>query len=36
MDGDNVVSGTKITYFIGNDRFHVENSKVILKSKKER
>ena len=36
MDGDNVVSGTKITYFIGNDRFQVENSKVILKSKKDR
>ena len=36
MDGDNVVSGTKITYFIGNDRFHVENSKVMLKSKKDR
>ena len=36
MDGDNVVSGTKITYFMGNDRFQVENSKVILKSKKDR
>ncbi len=35
MDGDNVVSGTKITYFMDNDRFHVENSKVILKNKKE-
>ena len=35
MDGDNVVSGTKITYFMDNDRFQVENSKVILKSKKE-
>jgi lipopolysaccharide export system protein LptA len=34
MDGDNVVSGTKITYFMDSDRFHVENSKVILKSKK--
>jgi lipopolysaccharide export system protein LptA len=36
MDGDNIVSGTKITYFMGTDRFLVENSKVILKSKKER
>jgi len=35
MDGDNVVSGTKIVYFMTNDRFFVENSKVILKSKKE-
>jgi lipopolysaccharide export system protein LptA len=36
MDGDNVVSGTKIIYLMGNDRFQVENSKVILKSKKDR
>ncbi|PKL52063.1 MAG: hypothetical protein CVV37_03250 [Nitrospira bacterium HGW-Nitrospira-1] len=36
MDGDNVVSGTKIIYFMGDDRFLVENSRVILKSKKER
>jgi len=35
MDGDNVVSGTKIIYFIDDDRFFVENSRVILKSKKE-
>jgi len=35
MDGDNVVSGTMITYFMGDDRFLVENSRVILKSKKE-
>ncbi len=35
MDGDNIVSGTKIIYFMGDDRFFVENSKVILKSKKE-
>jgi len=35
MDGDNVVTGTKITYFMGTDRFQVENSKVILKSKKD-
>jgi len=36
LDGDNVVSGTKITYFMIDDRFLVENSKVILKSKKDR
>ena len=36
MDGDNVVSGTKIIYFMGNDRFFVENSKVTLKSKQDR
>jgi lipopolysaccharide export system protein LptA len=36
MDGDNVVSGTKIVYFTGNDRYLVENSKVVLKSKKDR
>ena len=36
MDGENVVSGTKITYFMNNDRFQVENSNVTLKSKKER
>jgi lipopolysaccharide export system protein LptA len=35
MDGDNVVSGTRIIYLMSNDRFLVENSKVILKSKKE-
>jgi len=35
MDGENVVSGTKITYFMNNDRFQVENSRVILKSKKD-
>lgn len=36
MDGDNVVSGTKIIYLMANDRFQVENSKVILKSNKDR
>jgi lipopolysaccharide export system protein LptA len=36
MDGDNVVSGTKIIYLLGSDRFQVENSKVTLKSKKDR
>ena len=36
MDGDNVVSGTKMIYFMVDDRFLVENSKVILKSKKDR
>lgn len=36
MDGDNVVSGTKIIYLMANDRFQVENSKVTLKSNKDR
>jgi lipopolysaccharide export system protein LptA len=36
MDGNNVVSGKTIIYFMGNDRFFVENSKVILKSKQDR
>jgi len=36
MDGDNVVSGTKIVYFMGDDRYLVENSKVVLKSRKDR
>jgi len=35
MDGDNVVSGTKIIYLMDSDRFQVENSKVTLKSKKD-
>jgi lipopolysaccharide export system protein LptA len=35
MNADNVVSGTKIIYFMTDDRFFVENSKVILKNKKE-
>jgi lipopolysaccharide export system protein LptA len=35
MDGNNIVTGTKITYYMADDRFLVENSKVILKSKKE-
>lgn len=33
-DGDNVVKGTKMTYFIKDDRYTVENSKVFLKEKK--
>jgi len=36
VDGDNIVSGTKITYFTVDDRFLVENSRVILKNKKDR
>lgn len=35
MDGDNIVTGSKITFFMADDRFMVENSKVILKSKKD-
>jgi lipopolysaccharide export system protein LptA len=33
VDGENVVSGTKITYFTKDDRSLVENSKVILRNK---
>jgi len=35
VDGENVVTGTKITYFITDDRSFVENSKVFLKNKKD-
>jgi lipopolysaccharide export system protein LptA len=35
-DGDNVVTGTTMTYFIGDDRSYVEHSKVFLKSGKDR
>lgn len=34
VDGDNVVTGRMITFFIKEDRSHVKNSKVFLKSKK--
>lgn len=36
MDGNNVISGTSMNYFINDDRFLVENSRVILRSKKEK
>ena len=36
IDGDNVVTGTKITYYTKDDRSLVENSKVILKSKQDK
>lgn len=36
IDGDNVVTGTKMTYLIKEDRSRVENSKVFLKNKKDR
>ncbi len=35
VDGENVVTGTKMTYLIKEDRSLVENSKVFLKNKKE-
>ncbi|NJD57379.1 MAG: OstA-like protein [Nitrospirae bacterium] len=35
VDGENVVTGTKITYFTKDDRSIVENSKVILKNKQD-
>lgn len=37
FDGQNVVSGTRITYFVDEERSFVEgNSKVIMKSKQDR
>ena len=36
IDGENVVTGSKITYFTKDDRSIVENSKVILKNKQDR
>jgi len=35
VDGENVVTGTKIIYFTKDDRSLVENSKVILKNKQD-
>ena len=35
VDGENVVTGTKIIFFTKDDRSIVENSKVILKNKQE-
>jgi len=35
IDGENVVTGTKIIYFTKDDRSFVENSKVILKNKQD-
>src|SRR5512139_2484299 len=35
-DGENVVTGATMTYFISQDRSYVEKSKVFLKSKKDR
>jgi len=36
IDGDNVVTGTKMTYLIKEDRSRVENSKVFLKNKRDK
>ena len=36
IDGDNIVTGTKITYYTRDDRSVVENSKVILKNKQNK
>jgi len=33
MDGENVVTGSVMTYFIDEDRSIVENSKVYLKNR---
>ncbi len=35
VDGENVVTGSKMTFLIKEDRSIVENSKVFLKNKKE-
>ncbi len=36
IDGDNVVTGTKMTYFIKEDRSQIEHSKVFLKNRKDK
>lgn len=35
VEGENVVTGTKITYLMNEDRFFVEDSKVFLTKKKQ-
>jgi lipopolysaccharide export system protein LptA len=35
VEGENVVTGTKMTYYMNEDRFFVEDSKVFLTRKKE-
>lgn len=35
VEGENVVTGKKMTYLMNDDRFLVEDSKVFLKNKKE-
>ncbi len=35
VDGENVVTGSRITYYTKNDRSVVENSKVILKNRQK-
>jgi len=35
-DGENVVTGTKITYLVNEDRYFVEKSRVFLKKKNSR
>jgi lipopolysaccharide export system protein LptA len=36
VDGENVVTGSTMTYFIAEDRSYVENSKVFMKNKESR
>lgn len=36
VDGQNVVTGSQMTYFIGEDRSYVEHSRVILKNSRGR
>jgi lipopolysaccharide export system protein LptA len=33
-DGENVVTGSKITYLLNEDRYFVENSKVFIRKQK--
>ncbi len=34
-DGERVITGSRMTYFFKNDRFFVENSKVIMQDKEQ-
>lgn len=36
VDGDNVITGSKMTYHIKEDRSNIEHSKVFLKNRKDR
>lgn len=36
IDGDNVVTGSRMTYLIKEDRSRVENSRVFLKNKRDK
>ncbi len=36
IDGENVVTGSRMTYFIKEDRSYIENSRVFLKNRKDK